>query len=264
MSLQELAASTDKDSLPKTSKDKDAVVAPDIREKLKVQKNQSKNSRTDNFEEIITASKRIFSPSFGRDCQYRLILWQKRLREAEKEGKEVDLEKILTDSFPEVVEFSLTPLALPEVRLSVLKILLSQQLDNRHLKRILQSTTENVMQLPIGIVAEIVRLISIAPPTELRVESRRALVSAVINRRWYEVGAKHLVFFMFQMDELYDVSPVHRMGVNLGVKIYGLLCMVLMFFTSYKSLRCFVKKIFYCKFLSLFKILIKSPLYFIT
>ncbi|RUS71951.1 hypothetical protein EGW08_020294 [Elysia chlorotica] len=192
------------------SSNKDVEVASDIREISSVQNNQTESVRTESFEEIISASRRIFSPSFGRDCQYRLVLWQKKLREAEKEGKQVDLDKVLSDSFSDVVEFSLTPLALPEVRLSVLKILLTQESDNRYSKQVLQSTTEDVMQLPMGIVAEIVRLISLAPPTKLRVESRRALVSAIVNRRWYEVGAKHLVFFMFQMDELYDVKTISK------------------------------------------------------
>lgn len=169
---------------------------------------QPAESRSDRFDEIFKTSRRIFSPSFARDCQYRIISWQKRLRQVEKEGKAVHLDEILTDSFPEVVEFSLTPLAFPEVRLSLLKILLSQASDDVHLERILLGTARDVLQLPLGIVAEVVRLLSLAPPTDMRLESRRALVTAVVNERWYEVGAKHLVFFMFQIDELYDIKTM--------------------------------------------------------
>ena len=181
--------------------------------KTAASEDQQVSSAKDNFEEIISASRRTFSSSFGRDCHYRLIQWQKKLQQAEKEGQKIDLEDILTDTFPDVVEFSLTPLALPEVRLSVLKILLTQQSDNEHSRRVLQSTTQDALQLPIGIVAEIVRLLSLASPTDLRLECQCALVSTVVNRRWYEVGANHLVFFMFQMDKLFDVSTV-ELGNN--------------------------------------------------
>ncbi|GFN93383.1 protein tbrg4 [Plakobranchus ocellatus] len=176
----------------------------------KIQSTVPEYSQADNFEELLSASRRIFSPSFRRDCEFRLISWQKKIKDAEKQGKPFDLKDIVSDSLSDVVEFSLTPLALPELRLAVLKILLTQVSDDSHTHRVLQSTASDVMQVPLGIVAEVVRLLAIGPQTELRVETRRSLVMAVINRRWYEVEAKHLVFFMFQMDELFDVKTTSK------------------------------------------------------
>ncbi|GFS03662.1 protein TBRG4, partial [Elysia marginata] len=189
---------------------KHSGIQPDSTTGIAPLKKQPKLPASDSFDELISSSRRIFSPSFARDCQYRLIMWHKRLKKAEENGEPVDLEKILTDSFPDVVEFSLTPLSLPDLRLSLLKLLLSQESDNTHTQRILLSTTQDAIELPIGIVAEIVRLLSLAPPTALRMESRCSLVCTVINRRWYEVGAKHLVFFMFQMDEFYDIKTISK------------------------------------------------------
>ncbi|XP_012943171.1 FAST kinase domain-containing protein 4 [Aplysia californica] len=148
------------------------------------------------------------SPRFVKDAEYRLYEWGRQVKEEQNRSQVVDLSAIVSQNFSSVVDFSLSVASPPHFRHRCLLILLSQPDDLEATERLLSQTVREAVTLPLKVVADVVLALSSAASTPLRDKARRDLVQAVVNKRWYEVGPRHAVFFMYQLDDLFDMRRV--------------------------------------------------------
>lgn len=161
---------------------------------------------TDDFSLVLKAVKDTAARNFIPQCQKLLSDWSKAIKEQKVKGQPINLNAIVSQDVSLVTEYALTPSAPASLRSQLLSVLLSQETDSNEAELVLNNTLSNAMVLPVGIVADIVLTLSTSAATPLRKEVREKLLTSIVNKRWYEIPAKHAVFFLYQLDGVFDMK----------------------------------------------------------
>ncbi|XP_055860398.1 FAST kinase domain-containing protein 4-like [Biomphalaria glabrata] len=165
------------------------------------------------FSEILSNVEKTYAKNTIRDCEHRLLHWGRILAEKKNAKEEIKLETIVSDSIHSVVELVLTPSAPAYMRHKLLALLLSEKTDLMITQKMLRQTAQDVLILPVNVVADIVQELTLCPETALRKQIRIELVQAIVNKRWYDIPAKYVVFFMYQLDSLFDMKDItHKLS----------------------------------------------------
>ncbi|XP_059169986.1 uncharacterized protein LOC131951654 [Physella acuta] len=165
---------------------------------------------TEDFSVILKAVKDTVARNFIPQCQKLLSDWSKAVKEQKVKGQAVNLNEIVSKDVSLVTEYALTPSAPSFLRNQLLSVLLSQDTDSSQAELVLNNTLSNAMVLPVGVVADIVLTLSTSAATPLRKEVREKLLTSIVNKRWYEIPAKHAVFFLYQLDEVFDMKRLSQ------------------------------------------------------
>jgi len=134
--------------------------------------------------------------------------WIHRIGFLKNLGKEFKMTLSVQKTLDNVVEYSLQPTSSPELRYKCLIVLLTRDDDVPSTEMVLKQTVSEVMSLPIKVVSDIINILSEAKKTPLRESVRKDLVLYVVNHRCYELGPKNVVFYMYQLDNLFDMKSV--------------------------------------------------------
>ncbi|KAH9490156.1 hypothetical protein Btru_051210 [Bulinus truncatus] len=160
------------------------------------------------FSDIFRTIEKTYTKNYVKDCEWRLYNWGKTIAEKKNAKEEINLDKIVFDSINSVVELVLTPSVPPYMRHKCLALLLNDKNDRKSTEKILKQTAGDVIMLPVSVVADIIHELTVCAETPLRKETRTELVKAVVNKRWYEIPARYLLFFMYQLDSLFDMRDI--------------------------------------------------------
>ncbi|BFZ22481.1 hypothetical protein BsWGS_25520 [Bradybaena similaris] len=148
------------------------------------------------------------SKTFQRTWQYLLTDWSRQVKQLQNDKLPVNLDNIVSKKLSTMVDLVLMPLTPPEWRHACLVLLLSQETDLELTCKLLNHTVVDAPHLPLKVIVDIIQTLTISYQTPLRVDIRKKLLTAVINERYYEITAKHIVMLMYQMDELFDMKHI--------------------------------------------------------
>lgn len=154
------------------------------------------------------------SNTFRRTWQYLLTDWSRQVKQLQNDKLPVNLDNIVSKKLSTMVDLVLMPLTPPEWRHACLVLLLSQETDQELMCKLLKHTVVDAAHLPLKVIVDIIQTLTISYQTSLRVDIRKKLLTTVINERYYEITAKHIVMLMYQMDELFDMKNICKKQVH--------------------------------------------------
>lgn len=178
--------------------------------------NESKNekisdsTKDEDFSEVLANVDKSFSMNAIKD--YGLVLndlW-KSVMTLQHEGKAVKLNQIYSDNLGPIVDVVLMPSAPPYMRQKCATILLSESADLPQTEKLLLGTVCDAMTIPMNVLISIIQSLTTSAETQLRRQVRKELVTAVVNKRWFEVPPKHVIFFLYQLDDLFDMKIISQ------------------------------------------------------
>ncbi|CAL1533930.1 unnamed protein product [Lymnaea stagnalis] len=175
---------------------------------------ESNNGPTNNsaedqdFSEVLARVEKSYSKSVIKDYEFTLNNLEKLVADLENKGKAVELNELFSDDLESIVNVVLTPSAPPYMRQKCAALFLSQSSDLPLTEKLLMQTVSDAMTVPVNVLVSIIQALTASAETPLRRNVRKELVTVVVNKRWYEIPPKHIVFFLYQLDGLFEMKSI--------------------------------------------------------